>query len=59
MINKSNLLKRQTIYFAIMVFIYMAALIWTTVQSYARLEYSRSDRQKPILIQSNPTDNNE
>ena len=42
---------RQTKYFIFTLVLYMAAMIWTTVQAYARLEYSRSDTSKPILIQ--------
>ena len=41
---------RQTKYFIFTVALYMIALIWTTAQAYARLEYSRSDVSKPILI---------
>lgn len=40
----------QTKLFVINLAIYAVALIWTTVQSYARLEYSRSDFKKPIII---------
>jgi hypothetical protein len=43
---------RQTKYFVLMYVIYLAALIWTTVQAYARLEYSRSDAKKNIESQS-------
>lgn len=30
--------------------IYMLAIIWTTVQAYTRVEYSRSDTSRPIVI---------
>ena len=42
---------RQIKYFILMALIYMVALIWTTLQSYARLEYSRSDRPETTAIQ--------
>lgn len=35
-----------------MAFIYLGIMIWTTVQAYARLSYSRSDVVKPIMIQT-------
>ncbi|MBS4164566.1 Uncharacterized protein PRO82_001896 [Candidatus Protochlamydia amoebophila] len=41
---------RQTKFFIFMFVLYTLALIWTTVQAYARLEYSRSDEQKPIQV---------
>ncbi len=41
---------RQTKFFIFMFALYTAALVWTTVQAYARLEYSRSDEQKPIKV---------
>lgn len=41
---------RQTKYFIFTLLLYALALLWTTVQAYARLEYSRSDVSKPILI---------
>lgn len=41
----------QTKYFILMALIYIVAMIWTTIQSYARLEYSRSDRPETIVIQ--------
>jgi hypothetical protein len=34
---------RQTKYIILTLLLYMIALIWTTAQSYARLEYSRTD----------------
>lgn len=46
--------EKQTKFFVFMLALYTVALIWTTVQSYARLEYSRSDRLKPIIIQAAP-----
>lgn len=42
---------RQTLYFILMAVIYIGALLWTTAQSYARLEYNRSDGGTPIIIQ--------
>jgi len=41
---------KQTKFFIFMTALYMIAIAWTTVQAYARLEYSRSDYSKPILI---------
>lgn len=32
----------QTKIFILMIAIYMGALVWTTIQSFARLEYSRT-----------------
>lgn len=46
----------QTKFFILTVAIYMLALVWTTIQAYARLEYSRSDFPKPIIIQTQPTE---
>jgi hypothetical protein len=43
---------RQTKYFIFMWMLYIVALIWTTVQAFARLEYSRSDVSRPIIIQT-------
>lgn len=41
----------QTKFFILMVVIYIGALVWTTAQSYARLQYSRSDKAHgPIII---------
>jgi hypothetical protein len=42
---------RHTKFFIITWAIYMIALFWTTLQAYARLEYSRSGNSKPIIIQ--------
>ena len=44
---------RQTKYLILMLLIYMTALIWTTLQSFARLEYSRSDAPPTPIIISN------
>lgn len=33
----------QTFLFIFMLVLYMAAIVWTTVQTYARLSYNRSD----------------
>ena len=48
---------RQTKYFIFTLLLYMLAMIWTTLQAYARLEYSRSDISKPILIKAETYDN--
>lgn len=37
---------RQTKYFILTIAIYMIAIVWSTVQAYARLQYSRSDIAK-------------
>lgn len=42
---------KQTKYFVFTLLLYMIAILWTTFQAYARLEYSRSDISKPVLIQ--------
>lgn len=41
----------QTKFFIFTFAIYMLAIIWTTIQAYARLEYSRTGLSKPIVIQ--------
>lgn len=42
----------QTKFFIFNLAIYMIAIIWTTIQAYARLEYSRTGvPNKPIIIQ--------
>lgn len=41
---------RQTKFFVLMIAIYMVAMAWTTIQSYMRLVYSRSDVSTPIII---------
>lgn len=45
------LARRQTIYYIIMFVIYAVVIIWTTLQSYARLEYSRTGSPEQIQIQ--------
>lgn len=45
--------KPQTKLFIFMGIMYGAAMLWTTVQAYARLAYSRSDVSSPIVIQTN------
>lgn len=47
---------RQTKFFIFTFAIYMIAIIWTTLQAYARLEYSRSGNSKPIVIHIQPSD---
>jgi hypothetical protein len=47
MFKKSH---RHTKFFILTWAIYMIAIIWTTVQAYARLEYSRTGA-RPIVIQ--------
>lgn len=49
----------QTKFFIFMFALYMIAIIWTTIQAYARLEYSRSDFTKPIIIQTQPIENHD
>jgi len=51
--KKANL---QTKFFILNFFIYFLVIVWTTFQAYARLEYSRSDIQGPIFIQTQPAD---
>ena len=46
----------QTKLFIFTLFIYMLALVWTTFQAYARLQYSRSDLVGPIFIQAQHPD---
>lgn len=41
---------RQTKFFIFMGMIYMIAIVWTTIQAYARLAYSRSDLNPPVVI---------
>ncbi len=41
----------QTKFFILTWAIYMIAIIWTTIQAYARLEYSRTGTPQPIVIQ--------
>jgi hypothetical protein len=47
---------RQTKFFIFMWAIYMIALVWTTVQAYVRLAYSRGDLIPPIVIHAPPSD---
>jgi hypothetical protein len=47
---------RQTKFFVFTLLLYMIALIWTTLQAYARLEYSRTDMSKTIIINANTQD---
>lgn len=42
----------QTKLFILICAIYMLAMVWTTIQAYARLQYSRSDRLKPLIIEA-------
>lgn len=46
---------RQTKIFILMGALYMIAMIWTTVQAYARLNYSRSDA--PSIVIQTPNQN--
>lgn len=46
----------QTKFFIFTVVLYMAALFWTTLQAYARLEYSRTGISKPIVINTKSYD---
>lgn len=47
--------RRQTKYFILTLLIYMIALVWTTLQSYARLDYSRSDEAKDSTLENETT----
>lgn len=49
--KKFSLANRQTKFFILTWALYIIAIIWTTLQVYARLDYSRSDRIKPIVIE--------
>ena len=40
----------QTKFFIANLLLYMIALGWTTIQSYVRLAYNRSDIVEPIII---------
>lgn len=44
---------KQTKYFILMAIIYMVAIIWSTIQAYARLEYSRTE--KPMTTNQTET----
>lgn len=46
----------QTKFFIFTVVLYMAAILWTTLQAYARLEYSRTGTSKPIVINTQSYD---
>lgn len=46
----------QTKLFILTWAIYMIAIFWTTIQAYARLEYSRTGHSNPIVIQIQPSD---
>lgn len=52
-INQFKSASRQTKYFILTLLLYMIAMIWTTVQAYARLEYSRSDMAKQSYVEKN------
>lgn len=56
LVKKFNHSHRQTKFFILTWALYMLAIIWTTMQAYARLEYSRSDRAEPIVIERELTD---
>jgi hypothetical protein len=53
MFKESN---RQTKFFIFTLAIYMIAIFWTTIQAYARLEYSRTGNSQPIVIHIQPSD---
>lgn len=40
----------QTKLFVLTLILYIVALVWTTLQAYARLEYSRTGYTAPIVI---------
>ncbi len=42
----------QTKLFVLTLLLYMIALVWTTLQAYARLEYSRTGYTNPIVIKA-------
>ncbi len=46
----------QTKLFILTFALYMIAILWTTVQAYARLEYSRSDEHNSTVIYIHPSD---
>lgn len=47
----------QTKFFVFTWAIYMIAIFWTTIQAYARLEYSRTNSSsKPVVIHIQPSD---
>jgi hypothetical protein len=50
-LKKINDANKQTKYFILMFLIYIVALAWSTLQSFARLEYSPTGESKPIVIQ--------
>lgn len=56
-IKRFSASNRQTKYLVLTFLLYIIALMWTTVQAYARLEYSRSDISRPILIERQTYDN--
>ena len=43
--------RKQTKFFILMTAIYLLALVWTTIQSYARIYYGRTEIGAPIVIQ--------
>ncbi|MCE2983474.1 MAG: hypothetical protein LW832_07905 [Parachlamydia sp.] len=50
LLKKLLQLDRQTKFFIFNLLLYAAALIWTTAQAYARLDYSRSNVSKPMTV---------
>ena len=56
MIKTLRLFSWQTLFFLLTMAIYMIALFWTTIQAFLRLEYSRTDMSKPIVIEIPPSD---
>lgn len=47
----------QTFFFILTTAIYIIAILWTTIQSYARLEYSRTGSAQSTAVQSHkPSD---
>ncbi len=51
-IKQYNAAKPQTKYFILTWIVYSIAIIWTSVQAYARLEYSRTQFQAPSGIEA-------
>ncbi len=55
-VKKFKGIDRHTRFFIFNWVIYLLAIFWTTIQAYARLEYSRSDMARPIVIHIQPSD---
>lgn len=53
-LKKFDKAHRQTKFFVFTFLIYMIAMVWTTIQAYGRLVYSRSDA--PVTIEIPPAE---